>query len=104
METKGLPKREAYDLVRHEFYKLRQREEIEKRIAIEEARMVGAYFGKTRLQIGLDVEDNEYEHWKEWATTTINKLGQESQAIRALEDSADPDSAAVTEGDEALAL
>ena len=34
-----MPKREAYDLVRHEFYKLRQREEIEKRIAVEEARI-----------------------------------------------------------------
>lgn len=60
-------KRKAYDTARREFYKLRQAEEIEKRIAVEEARYVGAYFGKSRLDIGMQLEDHEFENWKVWA-------------------------------------
>ena len=57
----------AYDVTRREFYRLRQEEEIEKRLAREEARYVGAYFGMTRSQIGMVLEDSEYENWKVWA-------------------------------------
>lgn len=67
MENEKMSKRKAYDTVRREFYRLRQEEEIEKRIAIEEARYVGAYFGKTRLDIGMQLEDQEFENWKIWA-------------------------------------
>ncbi len=66
-----LTKEEAYDIARHEFYELRQQEDIGRRIAIEEARMVGAYFGKNTLQVGMDLEDKEYERWKGWAAKEV---------------------------------
>ena len=62
-----MPERKAYDQSRREFYRLRQEEEVERRIAVEEARYVGAYFGKTRLDVGMQLEDREYEKWKVWA-------------------------------------
>lgn len=57
----------AYDMVRKEFYALRQQEEIERRIAAEEARMIGAYFGKSRLEVGMELEGKTWDRWKEWA-------------------------------------
>lgn len=76
MENEKLGKRKAYDTARREFYRLRQAEEIEKRVALEEARHVGAYFGKTRVDVGNDLEDREFENWKIWA-------GKESAKIEA---------------------
>lgn len=67
METQQLGKRKAYDQARQEFYRLRQAEEIEKRVALEEAKHVGAYFGKSRLDVGMQLENYEYENWKVWA-------------------------------------
>lgn len=82
METQNMSKRKAYDIVRREFYRLRQEEEIEKRIAIEEARYIGAYFGKTRLDIGMQLEDNEFENWKIWAgKETANREARASSEI-----------------------
>ncbi|KAK1659614.1 37S ribosomal protein Rsm25 [Colletotrichum godetiae] len=67
MHNKKHPRAQAYDIARKEFYAARQEEEIEKRVAREEARHVGAYFGKNRLQIAQDLEDREFEVWKGWA-------------------------------------
>lgn len=61
--TKG----EAYDIARREFYHLRLQEEIERRVAQEEARATGAYFGPDMLQVGMELEDQEYDRWKVWA-------------------------------------
>ncbi|KAL2142811.1 hypothetical protein VTI28DRAFT_705 [Corynascus sepedonium] len=83
MENRGLSKARAYDIVRKEFYKLRQQEQIERRIAVEEARMYGAYFGKTNLQVGMELEDAAYENWKKWATDEITKLEAERTAAYA---------------------
>lgn len=58
---------QAYDAARREFYRLRQHEDIERRIAVEEAQYVGAYFGKKRLDVGMMLEDREFENWKVWA-------------------------------------
>ncbi|AEO61486.1 hypothetical protein MYCTH_2311679 [Thermothelomyces thermophilus ATCC 42464] len=80
MENRGLSKARAYDIARKEFYKLRQMEQIERRIAVEEARMYGAYFGKTDLQVGMELEDAAYENWKKWATEEIAKLEAERTA------------------------
>ena len=63
MENEEITKRKAYDLVRREFYRLRQEEEVERRVTLEEAKHVGAYFGKTRMDIGMQLEDLEYERW-----------------------------------------
>ena len=67
MQNEGMDRQTAYDMTRREFYRLRQEEEIERRVAKEEARYVGAYFGKTRLDVGTLLEDSEYENWKIWA-------------------------------------
>ncbi|KAI2778835.1 mitochondrial ribosomal protein [Daldinia loculata] len=77
----GITKDQAYDTVRREFYALRQQEEVERRIAKEEAQMVGAYFGKSYLQVGIELEDREYEQWKKWA-------GKQIEAVKAERDSA----------------
>jgi small subunit ribosomal protein S23 len=73
----GMTKQKAYDSVRREFYALRQEEEIERRVAKEEARHVGAYFGKSFLQVGMELEDREYEAWKKWAGKQIEAVKTE---------------------------
>ncbi|ESZ97074.1 hypothetical protein SBOR_2504 [Sclerotinia borealis F-4128] len=62
---------EAYDIARKEFYALRHEEEIERRIAKEEAEYVGAYFHKGALEVGMELEDKSYEDWKAWAIKEI---------------------------------
>jgi small subunit ribosomal protein S23 len=90
MEAKGWSKSRAYDAARKEFYQLRQQEEIERRIAVEEARMYGAYFGKTNLQVGMELEDAMYETWKKWAAGEIAKLEAErSEAYASVVDVAE---------------
>lgn len=64
-------KNEAYDKARKEFYALRHAEEVEKRIAREEAMSTGAYFGKGALEIGMELEDKTYEAWKVWAGENV---------------------------------
>lgn len=70
---------DAYDMTRKEFYRLRHEEEIERRVALEEARMVGSYFGQTYLQVGMRLEDKEHERWKKWATKEITRIHGEQQ-------------------------
>ncbi|KAK5656274.1 hypothetical protein OQA88_5037 [Cercophora sp. LCS_1] len=74
MENQGLTKEKAYDIARKEFYALRHREDIERRIAVEEASVVGGYFGKTYIQVGMQLEDMQYERWKSWATDEISRI------------------------------
>lgn len=71
MHQGGRTKSQAYDEARREFYALRQEEEIEKRVQREEARHVGAVFGKSKIQISQDIEDKEYEAWKKWAESEV---------------------------------
>jgi len=70
---------QAYDIARKEFYALRQEEAIEQRISQEEARMVGGYFGKSTLQVGMEQEDRSYERWKNWAAQQMS-LKESAQA------------------------
>lgn len=69
-----MPKDEAYDIARRELYALRQEEEVERRIAKEEAQFVGAYFGKTRLEVGHELESKEFERWKTWAVSEMARI------------------------------
>jgi hypothetical protein len=62
-----ISKNEAYDLARKELYNLRHMEQVEQRIANEEATYTGAYFGPSRLDISMKIEDNIWEGWKAWA-------------------------------------
>ncbi|KAK3941748.1 mitochondrial ribosomal protein S25 [Diplogelasinospora grovesii] len=101
--TPGMSKQMAYDIARREFYKLRQQEEMERRIAQEEARMVGAYFGKSQIQIGMELEDQTFEAWKAWAGQEIARIeAQRSAAYTSIGDM--PDEVVAEDGEEAEAV
>ncbi|CAI6041625.1 unnamed protein product [Clonostachys chloroleuca] len=92
MENQQMGREKAYDQARREFYRLRQEEEIERRVALEEAKYVGAYFGKSRLDVGLQLENAEYEKWKVWAAKESERreaLLQESRASDFEDEDAD---------------
>ncbi|KAJ2983644.1 hypothetical protein NUW58_g6216 [Xylaria curta] len=78
--VEGMTKEKAYDIVRREFYALRQMEDVERRIAKEEAMKVGAYFGKTTMQVSMELEDQQYENWKKWAAKQIQGVQAEQDA------------------------
>ncbi|TGJ80435.1 hypothetical protein E0Z10_g8325 [Xylaria hypoxylon] len=78
--VEGMTEEKAYDIVRREFYALRQEEDVERRIAKEEAMKVGAYFGKSAMQVGMELEDQQYENWKKWASRQILNVQAEQDA------------------------
>lgn len=41
----------------------------------------GAYFGKSALDIGMELEDKESETWKKWATNEVTLLEQKQAAM-----------------------
>ena len=67
MENENHTKVEAYDIARKEFYDLRMEQDIERRVAEEEARAVGATFGKSYIEIGIELEGKALDQWKEKA-------------------------------------
>ncbi|KAK7735241.1 mitochondrial ribosomal small subunit component [Cytospora paraplurivora] len=81
--VEAITKEQAYDIARKEFYDIRQQEDIQRRIAQEEARMVGGYFGKTRLQVSMELEDATYDKWKNWAESEALKLQAERESAYA---------------------
>ncbi|KAM3074738.1 mitochondrial ribosomal small subunit component [Clarireedia jacksonii] len=70
----GMSSSKAYDIARKEFYALRRAEEIERRVAKEEALSTGAYFGKGALEVGMELEDKAYEAWKKWAYEQLEAI------------------------------
>ena len=72
----NMSKAKAYDQARQEFYDERLQEDVERKVAKEEAMATGAYFGKSMLQIGMELEDKEYERWKAWATNEMTAQEQ----------------------------
>ena len=72
---------QAYDQARKEFYDLRLQEDVERRIAKEEALSTGAQFGKSTLDIGMELEDKEFEKWKEWAAKEVQLQEQRQAAM-----------------------
>lgn len=77
----GIKPAQAYDQARKEFYDLRLQEDVERRVAKEEATSTGAYFGKSALDIGMELEDKEYEKWKVWATNEVALADQRQAAL-----------------------
>ncbi|KAJ5699190.1 37S ribosomal protein S25 [Penicillium malachiteum] len=71
----------AYDIARREFYRIRLQEDIERRVAAEEAEAFGANFGPRYLDIGMELEDKQHENWKEWAKTQAQIVGQRAAAL-----------------------
>lgn len=76
-----ITKTAAYDIARREFYKLRLQEDIERRVAAEEAEATGANFGPSYLEIGMDLENQQYEKWKAWAKTEAQIFDQRAAAL-----------------------
>ena len=72
---------QAYDQARKEFYDLRLQEDVERRVAKEEAMSTGAYFGTSALDIGMELEDKEYEKWKQWALKEVGAAAQRQAAM-----------------------
>lgn len=73
-----ITKTAAYDIARREFYQLRLQEDIERRIAQEEARATGAYFGPGMLTVGMELENQVYDRWKVWSEK--ESLAQQQKA------------------------
>jgi small subunit ribosomal protein S23 len=94
-----ISKTAAYDIARREFYKLRLQEDIQRRVAAEEAEATGANFGPSYLEIGMDLENQQYEKWKAWAKTEAQIFDQKNAALSGApeiaEAEAEPDSFAV---------
>lgn len=72
---------QAYDQARKEFYDLRLQQDVQRRVAKEEALATGAYFGKSVNEIGMDLEDAEYEKWKVWAVKEAAAINQKKAAM-----------------------
>ncbi len=86
MENEKMARGKAYDVVRREFYRQRQHEDIERRVAVEEAQHVGAYFGKKRQDVGMMLEDKEFENWKIWAgKETASREARQSSDIETFD-------------------
>jgi hypothetical protein len=66
----------AYDKARKEFYEVRHAQEVERRVAREEALWTGAEFGPSPLDIGMQLEDQKYEEWRVWADKEITTQKQ----------------------------
>ncbi|KAF2142375.1 uncharacterized protein K452DRAFT_358185 [Aplosporella prunicola CBS 121167] len=81
MHNQGLSKASAYDQARKEFYRHRHMEDIERRIAHEEALHTGAYFSKSPLEVGMELEDKQFEEWKKWALKEVDVLRQAQAAM-----------------------
>ena len=76
MENQDLSKGEAYDKARKEFYERREREEVMRRVAREEALYTGAEFGKGALEVGMELEDKAFAEWKAWAENEVTVMRQ----------------------------
>lgn len=62
---------------------MRLQEEVERRVAREEALSTGAYFGKSALEVGMDIEDKEWDKWKAWAEKETELQQQQRQAVQS---------------------
>ena len=83
MYNSGMAREDAYDKARKEFYQLRLREDIERRVAKEEALYVGAQFGYSALEKGMRMEDRRFEAWKRYAIKEA-EMAQKIQDAAAL--------------------
>lgn len=77
----NISRAQAYDMARKEFYDLRLQEDIERRVAKEEAMSTGAYFGPSQIEIGMELENKEFERWKQWAQKQVELQQQTSAAM-----------------------
>jgi len=81
----ALSAEKAYDMARKEFYDLRLQEDIERRIAVEEARACGATFGKTYLELGIEMEEKYLEQWRKDTIAFILRRRQRQSTFKVIE-------------------
>jgi small subunit ribosomal protein S23 len=82
MEVEGRNSKDAYDLARKEFYRLRMKQDIERRIAREEAIAVGANFGLSYMEISLENEGKIIDQWRTEAVADFNlRMNKKASAI-----------------------
>lgn len=79
--SRPLSRSAAYDKARKEFYRLRLKQDIERRVSQEEATSTGAYFGKSALEIGQELEDKNFEDWKVWAEGQVVEAEQKKASL-----------------------
>ena len=91
MQHEGLDEAQAYDKARKEFYFYRHREDVERRVAKEEALATGAYFGKGPIEIGMELENQQWEEWKAWALKEMEKEKQQAGAAYSGTDTEEAD-------------
>ncbi|KAK4996540.1 mitochondrial ribosomal small subunit component [Elasticomyces elasticus] len=91
----GMSKAAAYDQARKEFYAIRHDQDIERRVSREEALATGAYFGLSNLEVGMVLEDRQYENWKAWAVKEIAAQEQLKGAAYSGTENEDANSSAV---------
>ncbi|KAF9887851.1 mitochondrial ribosomal small subunit component [Aspergillus nanangensis] len=100
-----MTKSTAYDIARREFYRVRLQEDIERRVVAEEAEATGATFGPTRLEVGMGLENQEYERWKSWAKVEAQLQEQRNASfIGSAVPAAAEETASTEEGTEKVAL
>lgn len=92
MDNHDMTKSQAYDQARTEFYDERLKEDIERRVAKEEALNIGAQFGKDRLTVGMELEDKAFEDWRTWADKEVTAREQVRMAGSATTDTSSLDS------------
>ncbi|KAK3073717.1 mitochondrial ribosomal small subunit component, partial [Teratosphaeriaceae sp. CCFEE 6253] len=63
------------------------------RVAREEALSTGAFFGPGPQEIGMKLEDQQYEKWKEWAIKEVAALKQLQSGAYTGQESEEPESA-----------
>lgn len=90
----NLSKAKAYDQARKEFYNIRLQEDVRRRVAKEEALATGAYFHKSTLEVGMELEDKEYDEWRAWAVKEVKEAEQRQNAMYTGQDNESMDLAA----------
>ena len=96
-----MTKSTAYDIARREFYKLRLQEDIQRRVAAEEAAAYGAEFGPSYMEIGMKMESEQYDKWVAWARETSLVQDQRKSALSGAPDLGETIESGETEVEEA---
>ncbi|KAL2315640.1 37S ribosomal protein S25, mitochondrial [Schizosaccharomyces pombe] len=63
IENSNMPVENAYDQARKEFYHLRAEQEIQQRVAHDQAQALGAVFTKSDLELGYEMDQNALNSW-----------------------------------------
>lgn len=93
---------EAYDRARTELYAYRHRQDVERRVAREEALLTGSSFGLSQVDIGIHLEGEAYEDWKQWAQEEALRKRQEAAAMYTDTDNEQPSDSIEAKGEESL--